>query len=49
MRRFRGVVVPFFDNPDYGNDFSLWTKLHPGDRMLAEQYGIMSLFTCVDC
>ena len=29
-----------FDNPDYRNDFAVWSKLYLGDRVLAERLGI---------
>jgi len=30
-----------FDNPDYRNDFAVWSKLYLGDRVLAERLGII--------
>jgi hypothetical protein len=30
-----------FDNPDYRNDFAVWSKLNFGDRVLAERLGIL--------
>jgi len=30
-----------FDNPDYRNDFAVWSKLYLEDRVLAERLGIM--------
>ncbi len=30
-----------FDNPDYRNDFAVWSKLYLGDRVLAERLGIL--------
>jgi hypothetical protein len=32
---------PTFDNPDYRNDFAVWTRKCLGDRMLAERLGIV--------
>lgn len=33
--------LPFFDNPDYRNDFAIWVKLYLGDRVLSERLGII--------
>ena len=30
-----------FDNPDYRNDFAVWSKLYLGDRVLGERLGIL--------
>jgi len=30
-----------FDNPDYRNDFSVWSKWYLGDRVVAERLGIL--------
>lgn len=30
-----------FDDPDYRNDFAVWSKLYLGDRVLAERLGIL--------
>jgi hypothetical protein len=30
-----------FDNPDYRNDFAVWSKLYLGDRVVAERLGIL--------
>jgi Family of unknown function (DUF5752) len=30
-----------FDNPDYRNDFAVWSKLYLEDRVLAERLGIL--------
>ncbi len=30
-----------FDNPDYRNDFAVWSKWYLGDRVLAERLGIL--------
>jgi hypothetical protein len=30
-----------FDNPDYRNDFAVWSKSYLGDRVLAERLGIL--------
>jgi hypothetical protein len=34
-----------FDNPDYRNDFAVWSKLYLGDRVLAERLGIIDPYT----
>ena len=34
-----------FDNPDYRNDFAVWTKLYLGDRVLAERLGILDPYS----
>jgi len=41
-------MVPFFDNPDYRNDFAVWAKLHLGDRVLAERLGIIDPYIYTD-
>lgn len=33
--------LPYFDNPDYRNDFAIWVKLYLGDRILSERLGII--------
>jgi hypothetical protein len=38
---FQTPLAPTFDNPDYRNDFAAWVKLFLGDRVLAEQLGII--------
>jgi len=30
-----------FDNPDYRNDFAVWSKLYLGDRVLAERLAVL--------
>lgn len=35
------LLRPTFDNPDYRNDFAVWTKLYLGDRVLAERLGVI--------
>jgi hypothetical protein len=30
-----------FDNPDYRNDFAVWSKTYLGDRVLAERLGVL--------
>lgn len=39
-------LVPLFDNPDYRNDFAVWSKLQLGDRVLAERLGIIDPYEC---
>ncbi|MBW6503480.1 hypothetical protein K0B90_04285 [bacterium] len=34
-----------FDNPDYRNDFAVWSKLYLGDRVLAERLGILDPYS----
>jgi len=41
-------LVPSFDNPDYKNDFAVWALLHLGDRVLAEQLGIINPYIFTD-
>lgn len=41
-------LVPSFDNPDYRNDFAVWALLHLGDRVLAEQLGIINPYIFTD-
>lgn len=36
-----------FDNPDYRNDFAVWSKLYLGDRVLAERLGILDPYEFV--
>jgi hypothetical protein len=35
------TLRPMFDDPDYRNDFAVWSKLYLGDRVLAERLGIL--------
>lgn len=42
------TLVPSFDNPDYRNDFAVWAKLYIGDRVLAEQLGIINPYAYTD-
>ncbi len=35
------TLRPTFDDPDYRNDFAVWSKLYLGDRVLAERLGIL--------
>jgi hypothetical protein len=41
-------LVPSFDNPDYRNDFAAWALLQLGDRVLAEQLGIINPYIFPD-
>ena len=41
-------LVPSFDNPDYRNDLAVWSKLHLGDRVLAERLGILDPYSFAD-
>lgn len=34
-----------FDNPDYRNDFAVWSKLYLADRVLAERLGILDPYS----
>jgi Family of unknown function (DUF5752) len=34
-----------FDDPDYRNDFAVWSKLYLGDRVLAERLGILDPYS----
>ena len=34
-----------FDNPDYRNDFAVWSKLYLEDRVLAERLGILDPYS----
>jgi len=34
-----------FDNPDYRNDFAVWSKLYLDDRVLAERLGILDPYS----
>jgi hypothetical protein len=42
------LLVPSFDNPDYRNDFAAWALLQLGDRVLAEQLGIINPYIFPD-
>jgi hypothetical protein len=35
------TLRPTFDDPDYRNDFAVWSKLYLGDRVLGERLGIL--------
>src|SRR3990172_4383288 len=35
------TLRPMFDDPDYRNDFAVWSKLYLGDRVLAERLGVL--------
>jgi len=35
------TLRPTFDDPDYRNDFAVWSKLYLRDRVLAERLGIL--------
>src|SRR5512145_2966256 len=35
------TLRPTFDDPDYRNDFAVWSKLYLGDRVLAERLGVL--------
>ena len=35
------TLRPMFDDPDYRNDFAVWSKLYLADRVLAERLGIL--------
>lgn len=39
------TMIPQFDNPDYRNDFAVWVKQALGDRILAEQLGILDPYS----
>ncbi|HEX9849869.1 DUF5752 family protein [Candidatus Deferrimicrobium sp.] len=39
------TLRPTFDNPDYRNDFAVWSKLYLGDRVLAERLGILDPYS----
>lgn len=39
------TLRPTFDNPDYRNDFAVWSKLYLGDRVLAERLGIIDPYS----
>ncbi len=36
---------PTFDDPDYRNDFAVWSKMYLGDRVLAERIGIIDPYS----
>ena len=40
------VIRPTFDNPDYNNDFALWTRWYLGDRTLAEKLAVINPYKC---
>ncbi|RJP75113.1 MAG: hypothetical protein C4524_12140 [Candidatus Zixiibacteriota bacterium] len=42
---FETPLRPSFDNPDYRNDFAVWTKLQLSDRVLAERLGIIDPYS----
>jgi len=39
------TLRPTFDDPDYRNDFAVWSKLYLGDRVLAERLGILDPYS----
>ena len=39
------TLRPSFDDPDYRNDFAVWSKLYLGDRVLAERLGILDPYS----
>jgi Family of unknown function (DUF5752) len=39
------TLRPMFDDPDYRNDFAVWSKLYLGDRVLAERLGILDPYS----
>lgn len=39
------TLRPMFDDPDYRNDFAVWSKLYLGDRVLAEKLGILDPYS----
>lgn len=39
------TLRPSFDNPDYRNDFAVWSKMYLGDRVLAERFGILDPYS----
>lgn len=41
------VIRPTFDNPDYNNDFAMWTRRYLGDRTLAERLAVINPYKCV--
>lgn len=41
-------LVPSFVNPDYQNDFAVWSLLQLGDRVLAERLGIINPYIFAD-
>ena len=39
------TLRPTFDDPDYRNDFAVWSKMYLGDRVLAERLGILDPYS----
>ena len=39
------TLRPTYDDPDYRNDFAVWSKLYLGDRVLAERLGIIDPYS----
>lgn len=39
------TLRPTFDDPDYRNDFAVWSKLYLRDRVLAERLGILDPYS----
>ena len=39
------TLRPMFDDPDYRNDFAVWSKMYLGDRVLAERLGILDPYS----
>ncbi len=39
------TLRPTYDDPDYRNDFAVWSKLYLGDRVLAERLGIVDPYS----
>jgi hypothetical protein len=39
------TLRPTFDDPDYRNDFAVWSKQYLGDRVLAERLGILDPYS----
>ncbi len=42
------TLRPMFDDPDYRNDFAVWSKLYLRDRVLAERLGILDPYAAAD-
>lgn len=42
---FETTLRPTFDDPDYRNDFAVWSKMYLGDRVLAERLGILDPYS----
>ncbi|MDF1543668.1 MAG: DUF5752 family protein [bacterium] len=40
------VIRPTFDNPDYNNDFAMWTSRYLQDRKLAERLAVINPYKC---